>query len=72
MAEMQMDIVLDVDLMAKAQIKLNKKGLDLTTEINKYLKTIVDEDTATKSEDTNQPEIKHLRFEDMSPEEREI
>ena len=71
MENMNLNIVPDVDLMAKAQIKLHEKGLDLTTEINKYLKTIIDDFTEEKAENKNQPEIKLLRFEDMPPEERE-
>ena len=47
---MNLNIVPDVDLMAKAQIKLHEKGLDLATEINKYLKTIVEDDTEKKAE----------------------
>jgi len=50
MENMNLNIVPDVDLMAKAQIKLHEKGLDLVTEINKYLKTIVEDDTEKKAE----------------------
>ena len=71
MENMNINIVPDVDLMAKAQIILNEKGLDLISEINKFLKSIVDEDTEENAENKNQPEIKLLRFEDMPPEERE-
>ena len=71
MEDINLNIVPDVDLMAKAQIKLHEKGLDLTTEINKYLKSIVDDVTEEKADNKKQPEIKLLRFEDMPPEERE-
>ena len=45
MEDMNINIVPDVDLLAKAQIMLSEQGLDLTTEINKYLKNIIAGDT---------------------------
>ena len=68
---MNINTVPDADLMEKVQTILNKKGLDLATEINKYLKKIVDQDTNELVETTNQPEVNLLRWEDMPEEERE-
>ena len=40
MENTNLNIVPDVDLMAKAQIMLHEKGLDLTSEIIRFMKTI--------------------------------
>ncbi|MCL2063413.1 MAG: DUF2281 domain-containing protein [Candidatus Cloacimonetes bacterium] len=50
MENMNINIVPDVDLMVKAQIKLHEKGLDLSTELNKYLQSIIEDDTKEKNE----------------------
>ncbi|MCL2065688.1 MAG: hypothetical protein FWG98_15140 [Candidatus Cloacimonetes bacterium] len=71
MSETQLNIMTDYELATKAQIMLNEKGLDLSTEINKYLKTIVENGTEEGIKNKDKPEIKLLRFEDMPPEERE-
>ena len=66
-----MKIMADKELVKKAQIKLKEKGLDLTSEFNKYLKSILEEETVEQADNNKQSEIKLLRFEDMSPKERE-
>ena len=64
------NILLDVELKAKAQITLNKKGLDLTTELNEYLLKIVEE-AENMPKEKNLIEGKLLQFSDMPKDERE-
>ena len=52
MENMNAHILPDIDLVEKAQIMLNKKGLDLTTELNEFLKKIVIEEIKEQKETT--------------------
>ena len=48
MENMNINIVPDVDLMAKAQIKLNNIGIDINTVINRILQKIIEDDFTEK------------------------
>ena len=70
MENVNVNILPDIELIAKAQITLNKKGLDLTTELNKYLLKIVEE-AENKPKEKNLIDGKLLQFSDMPKDERE-
>ena len=69
MKNMNLNIVPDVDLMAKAQIKLDNIGIDINTVINRILQKIIEDDLTEKeivslSEPTEK--IKHSEEKTMS------
>ena len=71
MSEINMSISSDAELLKKAQVKLEKMGIDFNTYFNTMLQKFVEDDVEESRDTTRSSKKKLIHFEDLPKEEQE-
>ena len=71
MSEVSMSVVADAELLRKAQQTLDKRGIDINTEFNRFLACLVECDKTEQARETPGSPAGPISFDSLPKEEQE-
>ena len=71
MSEVNMNVIADAELLRKAQQALDKRGIDINTEFNRFLRNLVECDKSELDRDIPKSPADPISFDSLPKEEQE-